>query len=98
MPELGSDEMHSLHGPFGPRCSTHANVKSPRSCDGCRTALKAAQKADRDRRHAIRAAIDSCNDCDPYGRLWADDDTSWVDCPEHSNFRVEALAAEGRLL
>ena len=47
-----------------------------------------AEEREAERRSQIRAAIDACQDCDPWGRL---DDLSA--CPQHLNFRVIAMSA-----
>ena len=73
-------------GPHGPRCRSHVNDPDPPKCGGCRDARMAAEAeaetARKTRATNIKNAIDSCNDCDKYGRL---DDLS--DCPKHPNFR-----------
>ncbi|EFG75183.1 hypothetical protein HMPREF0591_4861 [Mycobacterium parascrofulaceum ATCC BAA-614] len=76
-------------GPHGPRCRRHVNDPDPPGCRGCEKARE-ADKAERDAEQArqdedrarIRRAIDSCRDCDQYGRL---DDLRT--CPKHPSFR-----------
>ena len=77
---------------FHPRCSKHIHAEHPPACVGCKNARIAAEefavaeqaRAD-DERRAITHAIDSCPDCDQFGRL---DDLK--DCPRHPNFRQRA--------
>lgn len=78
-----------IRGPHGPRCRRHINDPDPPGCRGCEKARE-AEKAERDAEQArqdeerarIRRAIDSCRDCDQYGRL---DDLRR--CPKHPTFR-----------
>lgn len=78
-----------IRGPHGPRCRRHVNDPDPPGCRGCEKAREAdktereAEQARQDEERArIRRAIDSCRDCDQYGRL---DDLR--DCPKHPSFR-----------
>lgn len=74
---------------YHPRCRKHIHDAAPPSCPGCGDARKAAEeqvvaeqaRADRERGAIVRA-IDSCPDCDQFGRL---DDLT--DCPRHPNLR-----------
>ncbi len=90
--ESANGKAVGVRGPFGPRCPEHVNVEGYRACPRCQDARAAAKREDQDRKAAIRVAIDNCKlGCDPAARLWNDDDTDWVDCPGHSNFRLDAL-------
>lgn len=80
---------------YHPRCADHIHDEIAPACYGCKEARQAAEasartaeKREAERRGQIRAAIDACPDCDPWGRL---DDLS--DCPQHLNFRVIAMSA-----
>lgn len=81
-----------------PRCNRHADAHRypiPPACADCaqvrlqRDKLEeAAADIERARRAQIRQAIDSCPDCDGFGRL---DDLS--DCNRHANFRQRRHAS-----